>query len=258
MKERYLLMAVNPELEFKLKSLATYDGMRLDEYSFVYMENYKGEQQEYKLDVIAPLEKSEAPRPVVIFVHGGGFTQPCDKRQAYIPMFAHHLTKAGYVGISPDYPIFDDPEQRAAYAGADRGAARAAEAVHMAYLYIQQNADALHLDTDRIALFGGSAGGMTGFYMLEHYSDKIRMFGNCWGAPRGYMPDVTKFPPTLSIHGTADQAVPYELEAPIQAAFEAAGVDHELLTLEGAPHTPLMHLDDFIPTVLAWLEKTMK
>ena len=227
--------AINPELQFKLKSLATYDGMKLDEYSFVYMENYKGEQQEYKLDVIAPLEKSEAPRPVVIFVHGGGFAQPCDKRQAYIPMFAHHLTKAGYVVVSPDYPIFDDADQRAAYTGNDRGAARAAEAVHMAYLYIQQNAEGLHLDADRIAIMGGSAGGMTGFYLLDHYDDKFRMFGNCWGAPKGYMPDVTKFPPTLSIHGTADQAVPYELEAPIQAAFEAAGIDHELITLEGAP-----------------------
>ena len=40
---------------------------------------------------------------------------------------------------------------------------------------------------------GGSAGGMTCFYLLEHYSDKILAFGNCWGCPR--QTRLNKLPP---------------------------------------------------------------
>ena len=71
----------------------------------------------------------DAPRPVVIFVHGG-FVIPNDKRQGYIPVFAKALTKAGYAVLSPDYPVFDNHEERAKW-NKSMGADRAAEAVHL-------------------------------------------------------------------------------------------------------------------------------
>ena len=84
------------------------------------------------------------------------------------------------------------------------------------------------------------------------------MFVNCWGTPKHRVPDVAKFPPTVSIHGTADQSVSYDLEIPIQEAFETAGIPHKLITLEDAPHTPTKYFETFIPVILEWLAKYMK
>lgn len=54
-----------------------------------------------------------------------------------------------------------------------------------------------------------------------------------------YMPleNVTAaYPPTLLIHGTADTDVPYEQSTLMAAKLAASGVEHELLTVEGAEH----------------------
>ena len=124
-------------------------------------------------------------------------------------------------------------------------------------MYIKENAERLRLDTDRIAVMGGSAGGMTSFYWLEHYKDKVLAFINCWGAPRGIIPNVTNFPPTLSVHGTADTTVPYELELPIQNALEKSDIPHKLITLDGAGHTPMRFFQTYIRSVIEWLDKYM-
>ena len=247
----------DPEREFVTKDLVPYQGMNVEEYTFCQLENYHGEMQDYKLDVITLPEACEKPRPVVIFVHGGGFVQPHNKRQGYIPTFAKALTKAGYAVVSPDYPIFDNGAHRATW-NETLGADRAAEAVHLAYLYVKENAEKFNFDADRIAVMGGSAGGMTCFYLLEFYNDSFRFFGNCWGSPWHRLPDVTKFPPTVSIHGTADQTVKFELELPIQEALEKAGIPHKLIAVEDAPHTPMKQFSTYISTVIEWLDRYMK
>ena len=52
--------------------------------------------------------------------------------------------------------------------------------------------------------------------------------------------------------------VAYDLELPIQEAFEREGIPHKLISLEGAPHTPMKHFAQFIPTVIEWLDRYMK
>lgn len=54
-----------------------------------------------------------------------------------------------------------------------------------------------------------------------------------------YMPVVnvtSDYPPTLLIHGTADTDVPYEQSVMMAEALAAAGVDHELCTVDGGEH----------------------
>ena len=192
-----------------------YAGMELRELPFAELENNYGKRETYYLDVISPLEKAKAPRPVVIFVHGGGFLNQFNKRQGYVATFSRSLTAAGYVVISPDYPSFDSFEDRDAAGGYKVAADRASTAVHAAYAYVRKHAEELNLDASRIALMGGSAGGMTGFAAIAGYEDDYRLFVNCWGSPHE-PPSLAGFPPVLSIHGTADQLVDYSLELPIQ------------------------------------------
>lgn len=249
------LMSQQPEI--KTPADDKYAGMDLQEFPFAVLDNNYGQMETYCLDVISSPEKANAPRPVVIFVHGGGFLNHCNKRQGYIPTFSRALTSAGYVVISPDYPSFNSSVDRDAAGGFKIAADRAAAAVHAAYGYIQQHAEALNLDASRVAIMGGSAGGMTGFAAVANYEDDYRLFVNCWGSPPE-PPSLAGFPPVLSIHGTEDQLLDYNLELPIQKQLEDLGIRHELITLVGAKHTPMSSFEAYIPTVLAYLEDTMK
>lgn len=247
----------NPESKFVTKDLAAYEGLSVEEYTFCTLVNYHGEQQDYKLDVITRPAHGDTPRPVVIFAHGGGFVRPNDKRQGYIPVFAKALTLEGYAVVSPDYPVFDSNEHRATW-NETRGADRAAEALFLTYQFVKENAARFGFDTDRIAVMGGSAGGMACYYLLDHYDVNVRVFGNCWGASRLPLNNVAKFPPTVSIHGTADQSVDYALELPIHEALDKARIPNKLITLEGAGHTPMKLFSTYISEVLAFMRTYMQ
>lgn len=129
-------------------------------------------------------------------------------------------------------------------------------ACHRAYSYLQENAEKFGLDPARVAIIGGSAGGLGAFYTIANYNDRYQAFINCWGAPE-VLPCVENFPPVLSIHGTEDALVPYSLETAAQDALEAAHIRHELITLEGCGHTPLNKMDEFLPRMLHWLESNL-
>ena len=248
---------MNAEIQFRTKYQPDYTGMRLRTFDFAEMEDHDGRKQVYALDLI-DREGQEGARPVVIFIHGGGFTQPCDRRQAYISRFAKDLTAAGYAVVSPDYPIFDDEAARDAAGGVAIAARLPAEAVHLAYGWLRGHAGELALDMSRVAVAGGSAGGMTGFYAIAaHPEDRYRAFVNCWGAPE-ILPELAGFPPVLSIHGTADAAVPFALEGPVTEGLTAAGVPNALIALEGEPHTPLGRYGEFIPRILEHLARAFE
>ena len=246
-----------PEQEFRSKYKPDYTGMKITELPFAKIENYCGDVETFCLDLIVSEEPPAHPAPVVMFIHGGGFIKPNDKRQAYISLFARALTQAGYAVVSPDYPQFEDERQMEKMGGEPAGYRKAAEAIHLAYRYLKENAGKLNIDESRIAMIGGSAGGWAAFHAIAGYPDPYRAFISCWGTPL-QLPPVASFPPTLSIHGTEDRLVPYELETAAQESLRRAGIRHELIALEGSGHTPLDRLPEFLPAMMQWLEREMR
>jgi dipeptidyl aminopeptidase/acylaminoacyl peptidase len=69
-----------------------------------------------------------------------------------------------------------------------------------------------------------------------------------------------KDPPILILHGTADKLVPVKQSQLLADALKQAGVEHELVIIEGAPHT--FHLQpkqrDLRPLVLGFFEKHLR
>ncbi|MBQ9007738.1 MAG: alpha/beta hydrolase [Clostridia bacterium] len=243
---------MNPEAEQRGKYRPDYTGMELTEMPFCEMTDFEGIRHIYKLDLLVKENDTNPRKPAVIFVHGGGFLEPNDRKQAYISLFARDLTNASYAVVSPDYPQFADEEKLNDAGGEPAAYEKAGEAVHRAYRYLRSNAGILGIDPNRISIMGGSAGSMAAFYAIGRYTDTYRAFINCWGPPL-VLPDMRFFPPTLSIHGDADPLVSCDREVPVQNALEKAGVPHKLIILSGQPHTPLGKYREFLPEILEWI-----
>jgi acetyl esterase/lipase len=187
-----------------------------------------GPHEAHRLDVYRPSAKdagsAAAPRPVVVFLHGGGWVSGSKNQYRFV---AEALVSRGYVAVLPAYRLH--PE--AAFPGFVEDAAQA-------FAWVQRSAATLGGDPDRIFLMGHSAGAHIGSLLTfdEHYlatvggnSSWIRGFVGLAGpydflplreqyvkavfAPRNYHDSQTinfidgNEPPALLLHGLDDRKV---------------------------------------------------
>lgn len=232
-------------------------GLNVKEYKFAELKDFFGKKQTYFLDLILPEKRSDKKMPVVFFIHSGGFVKSCNKRQAYISLFAKELISHGYAVVSPDYPLYDTEQEMLKAGGFPSAFEICAETIHKAYRYICEHADVFSLDQNMISIMGGSAGAMAAFYAISNYQDSYHAFINLWGAPDP-LPELCKFPPTLIVHGSKDTIVPCEREEAVIREFEKYKVDYKFNLLEGEGHTPLRRFHDFMPDILQIFEKTRR
>ena len=108
--------------------------------------------QHLKLNLARPKEVKEGERlPAVVCIHGGGFR--AGDRKGYNDL-CKRLADRGYVAVTIDYrlaPKFQFPA-----------------AVHdckSAVRWVRANANQYHVDPDRIAALGGSAGGHLALFL---------------------------------------------------------------------------------------------
>ncbi len=215
-----------------------------------------------KMDVYYPSSGDE-PWAVTMYVHGGGWSKG-DKAEGAGAQEIPALQAAGFLVVSINYrlaPQYPFPSM--------------IEDVKCAIRYLRAHASQYHLDSDRIGVWGSSAGGhlvnllgttdaSAGFDVGE-YSDQssrvqavVGMFGPAdltvafeggyEGASRVFngfdaalASPVTYVsaddPPFLLLHGEADKLVPIEQSQILFEALQTAGVPAELVVVENAGHS---------------------
>ena len=192
--------------------------------------NTKGEKEKLLLDVYSPHGDTLRKRPLVVFVHGGGFTGG-DKKVGYPLLFSYGLARRGYVCGSINYRLgVEEPKSEKSYFEAMY---RAVQDTKAAIRFFRKNAAQYGIDTTQIYLMGGSAGAMTALHaayldekevpanvnterwgMLEGnsgnagYSSKVKAVINCWGAMIDYRWIQKGDIPNFNVHGVADKLVP--------------------------------------------------
>lgn len=92
---------------------------------------------------LPPASNTHTPYPGIVFVHGGGWTS--GDKQGFATE-AEAAARHGYVGISINYDMAAPRDPREA------------QDVAAAVAYARDNAVRFHLDPDRLAAWGGSAG----------------------------------------------------------------------------------------------------
>ncbi len=188
----------------------------------------QGVLQSFLLDVHDPVENTEPRRPAVVWVHGGFFIR--GDRTSEVQSQLHKLTRAGYVTISIDYRLHHSLPEGALDIVLGLAVPQALEAVadaqhdaQGAVRWARANAAEFRIDPDRIAIAGKSAGGITATSVLFNSHDPGDNDSNPGVSSRvaagvslsgGGVPGLTAQidlgePPLMTVHGAADDVVPY-------------------------------------------------
>lgn len=212
-----------------------------------------------KLDIKTP--EGQGPYATVILVHGGGWNSG-DKAMNVKPLF-EPLTRAGIAWVSVNYrlaPLFHYPA--------------CVEDVETSIRWVKAHAKDYHLDPERIALCGESAGGqivdmvavratpetrvsaVVSFYApcdlvadTEQHGRLSATMAGLFGLT-GYDAAAKRvldrgsalryvsagLPPFLLVHGTADPIVPYNQSVAWQNKLKGLGVACDLISVPNGPH----------------------
>jgi acetyl esterase/lipase len=206
-----------------------------------------GTQVDLKLDLYQPTGDTAAKRPALVWVHGGGFTSGDKSSGRGKAIF---FARLGYVAVSINYRLLSpdgcggNPNPTPL---CEHAALEAQHDAQAAVRWLRANASTYKIDTDRIAMAGGSAGAVTSVLAATHSEDpgtsgnpghpsNIRAAVSVSGGmPTNDLIDAGDAP-TLFIHGTEDRVVPFEWAVQNAAAMYNLGILTVLEPIEGAGH----------------------
>ena len=198
------------------------------------------------LDIYYPAKGSETTfmgkdKPTVIFMFGGGFIHGTRDDEDYLPWFKA-LTDNGYRVISIDYRLGLKGSTKVGVAqvnALDKAIHMGVEDLYSATAFILENAEQLGVNPSNIVISGSSAGAiivMQAEYEICNETSwtatlpaGFRYAGvmSCSGAilSREGKVDYRKHAPapTLMLHGTADELVPYRQIAVFNLGFFGGG-----------------------------------
>jgi acetyl esterase/lipase len=237
---------------------------------------------ETKLDVFQPAGDAAGKRPGVIVIHGGGWVNGSKEGQ-WDSMIRPYLEK-GFVVASVEYRL-----AKAAVAPA------AVEDSLKAANWFSAHAGKYNVDKKRIIVTGGSAGGhlslmvgmtprsaklgkpakvaaVVNFYGITDVADQLngpnmRQYAVTWVpdtpgrlelarrvSPMTYVR--RELPPVLTIHGDADQTVPYEHGVKLTKALVDAKVKAEMISVPQGRHGfPKEKMNELYPQIFAFLSR---
>ncbi len=211
------------------------------------------------MDASVPVDSR--PVPAVVMVHGGGWVRG-DRRIDVAPLF-DPLTQAGFAWFSISYRLATDVTKFGL--GIDD--------VESAVRFIRSHAGEFHINPDKLALVGESAGGqlaamaalrlppnsVKGVVALYTPTDLVSLLRNSDYVPAQIRNSVQgtpweslilaglsqlspienvrrDMPPFLFIHGTADPLVPFSQSTAMCDRMKQVGAHCDLYPVEGAGH----------------------
>lgn len=136
------------------------------------------------------LKTLQSPAPVMIFIHGGAWRT--GKRSDYLPYLIDYAKK-GFITVTVSYRLVKAATFPAAV-----------QDVNCAVHWIRNHAEEYGIDSDRMALIGGSAGGHLA--MMAGYAGDEPLFNeDCSRGSSGGVKAV------INLYGPADLTTPYSI-----------------------------------------------
>lgn len=216
----------------------------------------RAEGENLQLDVARPSRTSRAP--MLVFVHGGGWTEGS---RDYYSSEIEQAARLGFVAATIDYRL-------------SRPAPAQVQDIRCAIRWLRAQAVSLGGDPARVGVAGGSAGGHLALLAAlspdsfdpsepwSAYGASVQAVANFYGptdlssfigespnfAPvvRAIFPDLWSgspvawihrdSPPVLTMHGTSDDTVSYHQALRLDRRASETGARHELVSFPGEGH----------------------
>jgi poly(3-hydroxybutyrate) depolymerase len=225
----------------------------------------------YKFDFYQSPNDDARARPLVIWMHGGGFKLGT-KRAKAAKSYSESFAQRGYAVASINYRLSKE-NPLLHFDVLLRASFNATQDAKRAMAYFRKNADKYHIDPDKIILAGNSAGG---FMALEAAYSKNEDFGrmanmpddeikktaqpyqpvyavvNCWGGIYNLEWLKNAKTPIISVHGSTDGLVPItHKDAPLHGSLDIHNkadelhIPNTLKIYEGYSHELQRHFNPF-------------
>jgi acetyl esterase/lipase len=214
------------------------------------------------LDIVQPKAAATAKRPGVMVIHGGGWVE--GSKETMMERYVIPYLEQGFVVCNVEYRLAKAAKAPAAVSDVLNAAA-----------WFEQNAKRYNVDAKRIVVTGGSAGGhlalmvgmvpksahlgpaahvaaVVNFYGITDVEDQLQGRNkrdyavewiptgkDSWDVARKVSPVAyvrRDVPPILTIHGNADETVPYEQGVELTRELRQAGADAELIPVPDGEH----------------------
>lgn len=255
---------------------------------------YLGPDREEKGDLYLPAEVKPGTRcPAVVIIHGGGWSGGV-KRAAREINIGTTLASHGYVGFSIDYVLANKgkptwPQNLYDCKTAVRWLRKNAERLHIDPAHIGAIGGSAGGHLAAMLAVTGPDAGLDPKEPYGEYSCQIQASVDLYGpadlmtwppgskgigmlpGTRAEKPELYRLaspgthadkndPPILILHGTADKTVDVAQSVELAEVLKRAGTPHELVIVEGAPHT--FHLQpkqrDLRPVVLGFFDRYLR
>jgi acetyl esterase/lipase len=217
-----------------------------------------GTPEVLKLDLYQPTGDTVTARPAVVWVHGGSFIGG-GKSSSELAFEATAFAKQGYVTVSINYRLYTGACVAARGAGTClvQAIVDAQHDAQAAVRFLRSRAGTYHVDPNRIAIGGTSAGAITALNVGANsedpgtsgnpgFSSKVLAAQSYSGAKLGGAPQAAGDAASLLFHGTADPLVPYSQALKTYNDAKAAGLITYLVTYPGEGHVPFNHFTEVV------------
>lgn len=203
--------------------------------------NNSGQTITLRLDIYEPTGDVVTERPAIVWVHGGSFC--CgDKSSPEIVDEANTFAMKGYFNVSINYRL--EPGGCSASGPTPTCITAIYEALadaQTAVRFLRTNQATYGIDETRIAIGGSSAGAITalnvGFNSSEDPTAAVGGAVSLSGAQL-FSPVDSGDAPSLLLHGTSDNVVPYQWAVNTWNQANGVGLDSFLTSWAGAGHVP--------------------
>ena len=216
----------------------------------------------WRMDIAVSESPGPSPRPVMLLIHGGGWVN--GSKEKMVEHFCVPFLEHGFVVANVEYRL----------AGVATAPAAVNDVLNAAK-WFHDHASQYKVDPNKIVVSGGSAGGhlallvgmvpegtdlgpvtkiaaIVNFYGITDVADQLsgpnmRPYAVTWVPDSPDRLEIAKhvspmtyvskgLPPVLTLHGDADQTVPYEHGVQLTKALKQAGDKAELITVPGGKH----------------------
>ena len=138
--------------------------------TYAQNKNIYNKVQDLQADIYSPANDTEAKRPIVILLHGGGFMHG-SRKDDYIVKVCKQFAQRGYVTASISYRLgVENMYNPISYGEAVYRSVQDAKA---AVRYFRANAEKYGIDAEKIFIGGGSAGAIAALHTAYWQQNEV-------------------------------------------------------------------------------------